>query len=342
MLMPGRKFSSGGAYRYGFGGMEKSNEVKGEGNSYTASYWEFDPRLVRRWNIDPKVKPDRSPYDAFSNNPIVKIDPNGDDDFWSIDKKTGKAQLVKQDDAKTHDIRVQVGDKFLKLSELEVDWKNEKMVNGLSDIVATYVSIANLKFKYNCDHESGEFKGGAGIANGNLFGKTNPDILAFFNPEDESMYLNVINGKIAPGSNDAYNLMSSFQHENKHKEDFLNKQNNKAEYTFGDHTDVYIFQLSQDIFSKTTDDFKLGMASSAINHYLNAITGGTPGKPDSDDRLKSLKTNLDAALKKNGMYFKITREFDEKNPLEYKIYDSKTNKELTGTNYYKEIKTSSE
>ena len=223
-----------------------------------------------------------------------------------------------------------------------MDWNDEKMVNGLSDIVATYVSIANLKFNYNCEHESGEFKGGAGIANGNLYGKTNPMNLAFFNPSDESMYLNVINGKIAPSSNEAYNLISSFQHENKHKEDFLNKQNYKAEYSFGDHTDVYIFQLSQDIFSKTTDDFKLGMVSSAINHYLNAITGGTPGKPESSDRLKTLKTSLDDALKKNGMYFKITLEFEEKNPLEYKIYDSKSNKELTGTNYYKEIKTPSE
>ena len=112
MMMPGRKYQAGSGYRYGFGGQEKSNEIKGEGNSYSALYWEYESRLVRRWNVDPKVKPNRSPYDAFSNNPIVKIDPNGDDDFWSIDKKTGKAQLVKQDDAKTHDIRIQFGDKF--------------------------------------------------------------------------------------------------------------------------------------------------------------------------------------------------------------------------------------
>ena len=32
MLMPGRKFSAGSGYRYGFNGQENDNEVKGIGN----------------------------------------------------------------------------------------------------------------------------------------------------------------------------------------------------------------------------------------------------------------------------------------------------------------------
>ena len=32
--------------------------------------------------MDPVVKPFRSAYDAFSNNPINRVDPNGDDDFF--------------------------------------------------------------------------------------------------------------------------------------------------------------------------------------------------------------------------------------------------------------------
>ncbi len=81
MQMPGRKYQSGSSsYRYGFGGMEKSNEIKGEGNSYTAEYWEYDSRLVRRWNVDPVTKEWESPYAAFSNNPILNIDPHGASD----------------------------------------------------------------------------------------------------------------------------------------------------------------------------------------------------------------------------------------------------------------------
>ena len=46
----------GNAYRYGFNGQEKSDEIKGEGSSYTAEFWEYDPRIGRRWNIDPEEK----------------------------------------------------------------------------------------------------------------------------------------------------------------------------------------------------------------------------------------------------------------------------------------------
>src|SRR5690606_18721571 len=40
-------------YKYGFNGQEKDNEVYGDGNSYTAEFWQYDPRLGRRWNVDP-------------------------------------------------------------------------------------------------------------------------------------------------------------------------------------------------------------------------------------------------------------------------------------------------
>ncbi len=86
MAMPGRQFSSN-AYRYGFNGMEKDDEVAGEGNSYTAMFWQYDSRLGRRWNVDFVYKHSRSNYSTFSNNPIIFIDPNGDDDYY-YDGKT--------------------------------------------------------------------------------------------------------------------------------------------------------------------------------------------------------------------------------------------------------------
>jgi hypothetical protein len=80
MPMPVRKYQQGSSsYRYGFNGQEKSSEIKGEGNSYTADFWEYDPRIGKRWNLDPVVKPWESPYATFANNPIGNIDPNGAD-----------------------------------------------------------------------------------------------------------------------------------------------------------------------------------------------------------------------------------------------------------------------
>lgn len=78
-LMPQRSFSSGD-YRYGFNTQESVDEIKGVKNHYTAPFWEYDPRVVMRWNTDPVTKPDRSPYEINSNNPITNDDPNGDCD----------------------------------------------------------------------------------------------------------------------------------------------------------------------------------------------------------------------------------------------------------------------
>jgi RHS repeat-associated protein len=76
MAMPGRKFSSGSGYRYGFNGQERSTEINN--NSYTAEFWQYDARLGRRWNIDPVLRENQSPYMCFDGNPINIVDIKGD------------------------------------------------------------------------------------------------------------------------------------------------------------------------------------------------------------------------------------------------------------------------
>jgi RHS repeat-associated protein len=82
------------AYRYGFNGQERTDELKGAGNHYTAQFWEYDPRLGRRWNLDPKPNPSISQYATFENSPIWFSDPYGDSVNIDInkmyEKKDGK------------------------------------------------------------------------------------------------------------------------------------------------------------------------------------------------------------------------------------------------------------
>jgi hypothetical protein len=74
-----REFTSE-KYRFGFNTQEKVNEIAGEGNHYTAEFWEYSPRVVMRWNTDPVKRAHKSPYVINSNNPITNNDPNGDCD----------------------------------------------------------------------------------------------------------------------------------------------------------------------------------------------------------------------------------------------------------------------
>ena len=73
----GRSFSST-EYRFGFNTQEKTDEIAGPGNHNTATFWEYDTRLGRRWNIDPKQIIGISPYVINGNNPIYYTDPLGD------------------------------------------------------------------------------------------------------------------------------------------------------------------------------------------------------------------------------------------------------------------------
>ncbi|NTW32629.1 MAG: hypothetical protein HGB12_08405 [Bacteroidetes bacterium] len=75
--LPGRSFNLG-SYRFGHNGQESDAEITGSwGNNYTAEFWEYDSRTIRRWNEDPITCPWLSPYSAFSDNPIAFDDPDG-------------------------------------------------------------------------------------------------------------------------------------------------------------------------------------------------------------------------------------------------------------------------
>lgn len=77
MLMENRLIV--GDYRFSFQGQEKDNEVKGEGNTYTTMFRQYDSRVARWSSIDPLMSKYQflSPYVAFNNSPIYFSDPNG-------------------------------------------------------------------------------------------------------------------------------------------------------------------------------------------------------------------------------------------------------------------------
>ncbi|MBL7801494.1 MAG: RHS repeat-associated core domain-containing protein [Chitinophagales bacterium] len=78
MLMPGRSYSST-AYKYGFNGKEKDDEVSGTGCTYDYGFRIYDSRLARFKSVDPLTKsyPWYTPYQFAGNMPIGAIDLDG-------------------------------------------------------------------------------------------------------------------------------------------------------------------------------------------------------------------------------------------------------------------------
>ncbi|MGV3637524.1 MAG: hypothetical protein ACO1NQ_07735 [Flavobacteriales bacterium] len=112
-LLPGRNYSSD-AYRFGFNGQEKDDEVFGAtGTSYTAEFWQYDPRTARRWNLDPEPQISISDYAAFALSPILYNDPRGNS-ATKYETKDGR-EILNTNDGR--DIVVTVPDRMVKPME---------------------------------------------------------------------------------------------------------------------------------------------------------------------------------------------------------------------------------
>ena len=85
-----------GAYRYGFQGQEKDDEIKGEGNSVNYKFRMHDPRIGRFFAVDP-LAPDypwNSPY-AFSENRVIRhIELEGLESWDAFKKMYENAELT--------------------------------------------------------------------------------------------------------------------------------------------------------------------------------------------------------------------------------------------------------
>jgi len=144
MQMPGRSYNAN-AYRYGFGTQEKDDEITGNsGSHYTATFWEYDTRLGRRWNLDPKPTIGVSDYATFLNNPIWYNDPLGDKVEYK-DRETKKSVR----EARRRDADFNAAFKKLKKDREDTyhfektDLQNQTLPNGAENIQNIKSNVLN-------------------------------------------------------------------------------------------------------------------------------------------------------------------------------------------------------
>jgi RHS repeat-associated protein len=156
MHMPGRSFSSG-SYRYGFNGMEKDDEVKGSGNSYTSYFRQYDPRLGRWNSVDPITAstPSWSPYRFGFNNPTLFIDPSGNIETKYVDENN--KELLNTDDGSNEVITVKKEDVSIFLAAVYLttkDKQNEKEWNDRwKKWLQRNIEIPTVKFSWENTEE---------------------------------------------------------------------------------------------------------------------------------------------------------------------------------------------
>ncbi len=276
--MYGRKWSMGDTYRQGFNGQEKDDEVYGAGNSNTAEFWQYDTRLGRRWNIDPVKKYWQGDYTCFSNTPLWKIDPNGDDDFFNADGTYSHSTK------KGNSIKVITAKGTVKLSEYGTyDAAHRKAIGNIATYYAEKVGV----------------KGQIGV-------KNNPEKKSSQNPaytlggKDGPVYLNSNDG-ISSSLDNYNNLTNVLWHEKNHQDGKGN-----SEYSF-DHIDIYLKQIDEKSFKNTTDEFKEGLVGGAVGLLRKAATDELAIKGGLDETIKYVN-EFNKHSKETGIFITVERE----------------------------------
>jgi RHS repeat-associated protein len=240
MPMPNRSFTLAPEenYRFGFNTQEKDDDVYGAGNLNTAEFWEYDTRLGRRWNTDPVPKGFISGYATLSNNPIWRIDPDGDDDYFNSDGSYNKDRSTKTGTK----IVIITGKTTQSFSEFSATRTNNQ---ASAKIVAHYAGQVGISGTVGVSPSVESVEKLAYTLGNNIYVTSK--------------------GGVNPQFNDFNNLKSTLIHEKDHK----TKKHGFRIITFKEHADVYLAQMDNG-FDKTTYDKKQGHAGSFASYVLSA------------------------------------------------------------------------
>ena len=145
------------SYRYGFNGQEQTDEISGSGNHNTAFYWEYDTRVGRRWNLDPRPNASISGYAAFADNPVYYTDVLGDTVKGDLDAynkvKAHVAGTIAGFDRQLEDVNRQIteraaaGKKVKKLENQRTNLQRGKA--SYERVMAEYVALEKSEQVYN-------------------------------------------------------------------------------------------------------------------------------------------------------------------------------------------------
>jgi Metallopeptidase toxin 2 len=294
-------------YRFGFNGQEKVDEISGVGNHNTALFWEYDTRLGRRWNVDPVVKPWRSPFDAFNNNPIIMIDPNGDDDFFDNKgnylRSSGKGTVIRIEGVKGVKTITDI---------------NFKKIRSMQDLYYR-ISLSSKIFSYYGKQVGVD--GSVGVeVNSNSRGHTSGDQVC--------MTVNANTGTFA--TNDYNSVKNILSHEKGHQNDFQSdvENNRPTAITFEDHVNVFIGQFNSSTFGSIGEAERVGDVAIAVGYALNSIANKVDGS-DRRDNLTgnySVLDNINKSISKYG----ISVELNDKNDVKkgYKLNNKEGVREI--------------
>lgn len=286
-------------YRFGFNGQERDDDLSGTGNINTALFWEYDARLGRRWNMDPKGKDNKSYYSAYSGNPIIMIDPYGDDD--DVFDSDGKYMSTIK--SSTRNIYINNGKKNIILSDVKFTSKN---AHGLANIAKYYApnagvdvgALKNSTFSVASIDSDGMNTGGQLLTKHNSLyneGAVSMDIFGQigdygnFNSLNKTISIGLQDGNLPSLLSNIDNLTSFLFHEGRHQHYQSDPNSEYSKKPYWAHIQVYYDQVKSPLWEHTTGEFKAKMTDN-ISELLNTKVSSKLSPTQQDNINNKLKT----------------------------------------------------
>ncbi len=194
MVAPGRSYTTGTQYRYGFNGKENDKDINGQGVDYDYGFRIYDARIGKFLSVDPLAKayPWNSPY-AFAENDVVRsIDLDGLEKYVVVNShdKYGRITRIRVESIVTipdgkpidQDFKVRGSNKDLTNKDIYIQHlrrgqfiSDDESRNGdltAREAMAYNTTIRNLDRSNNFDSENG-IVDGENQALGSEFGLSN-------------------------------------------------------------------------------------------------------------------------------------------------------------------------